>query len=730
MNSKVCCFNGRLIILLEAPKNYIFAHNHLVNRVSFRQTNNLYPNFIQKIANSLERVCKQYKVVSILYSEETIIMHNFINGTQKNITYYVYYTTMDDCLIDNVFYDELLEHLTTKVKMSYYVSQVFLQSLRHGFNKPDNRIDNIVAKHGIRTKPDNLGEIRRLVLNLTFEQKKKIEIFVSKNSTFDSILPNMLLLNVTNCIQQESLSIKHNASDSIIDTNSDYTNSISNGMARTISQTTTSSSTTTCSNEAGMDTNENNEFDYVYDENKNNNKYDDDDDDDDNDIGYKQSTLINTTCTDSDNMDTTTSQYEYNEQQQQQCKFRSYVSGIDFQHHYYYCSYGCVVIVEAVIQMSAFHNLILKNIISAFLVKDITVDQLHIYLYIDEKRFEQFSKMRIHGKILQYTIHNRYTIDTKQINIKYDIDFNVPTLFSAAPLVIAQAKNMKESFKSKVKLIQIYLIVCTDALNKILTNWNCTCKILRIITSPYEGNKNTYYHILVYINEHDTVFLYEYLPQIGMNNTPCHCTCNSNIDFNTRQLPHSQKLWQSRPCIEILFHTHFDWTIMQIHNDFMRRPGATNIFKLYDVYESDKVKIAHLLDTKVFKVAIENLTTFKFYTETGILYPFETSGHEELYIYTLIKMTRIIYRCIVMPLMKLEKMTSKCLLPSKFLLTYAFIDDPLTPTTSVRGPQSTRNLKSIENEDKLFDTKVINVTMLMNSFNLCGSESIENSIKY
>nr|QXE96919.1 hypothetical protein [Drosophila-associated salivary gland hypertrophy virus] len=168
---------------------------------------------------------------------------------------------------------------------------------------------------------------------------------------------------------------------------------------------------------------------------------------------------------------------------------------------------------------------------------------------------------------------------------------------------------------------------------------------------------------------------------------------------------------------------------MKIHNDFLRRPQALNIFKLYDIYETGKLKIAHLLDTKVFKTTIENMTTFKFYNETGLLYPFQTSGHEELYIYTLIKMTRIVYRCIVLPLTKLERLTSKNLLPSKYLLTYAFIDDPLTPTTSVRGPQSTRNLKSIESSDRMYDTKVINVTMLMNSFNLCGSESIENSIR-
>lgn len=168
--------------------------------------------------------------------------------------------------------------------------------------------------------------------------------------------------------------------------------------------------------------------------------------------------------------------------------------------------------------------------------------------------------------------------------------------------------------------------------------------------------------------------------------------------------------------------------MLKIHNDFVRRPRASNIFRLYDIYEGGKLKIAHLLESKVFKTTIENITTFKFYHETGLLYPFQASGHEELYIYTLIKMTRIVYRCIVLPLTKLEKLNAKQLLPSKYPLTYAFIDDPLTPTTSVRGPQSTRNLKSIESSERLFDTKVINVTMLMNSFNLCGSESVENSI--
>lgn len=661
MNHKVCCFNNRFLTLVEVPDSFKFV-NATVNHLSLRQTINLYPNFIQKIANELERLYKSYRIVAILYNTRMTMMNNFPNGVHKNITYYVYYTTMDDCVIDNVFYEELLNHLTDNLKMSYYVAQVFLQSLRHGFNKPDERISSIVSNYGLRTRHDDLDEIRRLVLNLSAEQKRKIEMFVAKNSTFDSILPNMLLLNVTNCIQQESLSIKH--ADAKNDT--------------TENEFASSSSLPACSSDG----------------------YENEDD-------------------------------EAPAQQQPQHiehKFRSYTPHMEFQQHFYYCSYGSVVIVDADMRMATFNSLILKNIVLAFLVAEKKVDQIHVYLYIDERKFDQFSKIHIHGKILQFRRHNNFVIDTRSLQISYSIDMSLPYLYSTAPLVIAHAlKSTKETFKSKVKAIQLYLIVCTRLLHKILGDWNCICKVLRIIASPYDSS--VFYHVLVFINDNDTDFLYEYLPAHGMDNSPCRCSASTQHQPPPIRLPHSQKLWQSRPCVEILFHTHFDWTLLKIHNDFMRRPAALNIFQLYDVYETGKSRIAHLLESKVFKATIDNLTTFKFFHETGLLYPFETSGHEELYIYTLIKMTRIVYRCFVLPLTKLDRLTSRKLLPSKFPLTYAFIDDPLTPTTSVRGPQSTRNLKSVESTERLFDTKVINVTMLMNSFNLCGSEDSQNAMQ-
>ena len=675
MNSKVCCFNNRFILLSEAPRTFQF-NKSTANRINFRQTINLYPNFIQNISKELEDICQEYNVVAILYKDETTIMNNFSNGAHKNITYYVYYTNMNDCIIDNVFYDELINHLTTNMKMTYYVAQVFLQSLRRGFNKPDPRIVKLIKKYNLPTCADQLEDIRNRILNMSLEKKKEIEINISKNSTYNSILPNMILLNVTNCIQQESLSIKHDASDA----KNDY-------QLPSTSVTNTASNVCDVNEEYTEKTNE---------ESENNDENDEEDF--------------------SKNLDPS------------QCKFKSYTKNSEFQQHYHYCSYGHVVIVEANMQMSTFNNLILKNLITAFLVKSYMVDQLHIFLYIDEKRFNQFSKVRIHGKILQYTIHNNFTINTENLNIYYNIDFNIPKLFSTAPLMISQTKNIKESFKTKVKNIQIYLIVCSNILHKILSDWNCICKILRIITSPYDGK--LFYHTLVYINENETDFLYEYLPNNGMDNNPCVCLNNIEINQKTiEKLPHSQKLWTSRPCVDILFHTHFDWTILKIHNDFLRRQNVHNIFELYDIYENGKSRIAQLLESKVFKTTIENMTTFKFFNETGLLYPFEKVGQEELYIYILLRMTRIVYRCMVVPLLKLERLTPKNLLPSKFMLTCAFIDDPLTPTTSVRGPQSTRNLKSIEVQDKMFDTRVINVTMLMNSFNLCGSESIENSIK-
>lgn len=672
MNSKVCCFNNRFILLTEAPRTFQFDKKS-VNRISFRQTINLYPNFIQKIAKDLEKLCQDYNIVAILYKDDTTMMNNFSNGVHKNITYYVYYTNMNDCIIDNVFYDELINHLTKNMKMTYYVAQVFLQSLRRGFNKTDPRIEKLIKKYNLPTSADQLGDIRNKILNMSMEKKKEIEINISKNSTYNSILPNMILLNVTNCIQQESLSIKHDATDAKNDYQLSSTSSNSGAIL---------CDDTECPLDKTIDEYENNEEDF------------------------------------SKNLDPN------------QSKFKSYTKNSEFQQHYHYCSYGHVIIVEANMQMSTFNNLILKNLISAFLIKSSLVDQLHIFLYIDEKRFSQFSKVRIHGKILQYTIRNSFTINTENLNICYNIDFNLPKLFSAAPLLISQTKNIKESFKIKVKTIQIYLIVCSKALHKILTDWNCICKILRVITSPYD--LKLFYHTIVFINENDTDFLYEYLPENGMDNKPCLCSIDNDVNIKKPtniNLPHSQKLWISRPCVDILFHTHFDWTILKIHNDFLRRPNANNIFNLYDIYETGKSRIAQLLESKVFKTTIENMTTFKFFNETGLLYPFEKVGQEELYIYILMRMTRIVYRCIVIPLLKLEKLTPKNLLPSKFMLSCAFIDDPLTPTTSVRGPQSTRNLKSIEVQDKMFDTRVINVTMLMNSFNLCGSESIENSIK-
>lgn len=765
MNFNVCCFNDRIIILLEAPSYFKFIRETDVNKISFNQSLNIFPNFFQYIANDLELLYRSCQVVAILYHIDTTMMNNFPNGTKKTITYYTYYTTMDDCIIDNIFYDELIHHLVGKMKMSAYVAQVFLQSLRQGFNKPDTRIDALVHNYNIQTHHDNLADIRRRVLNLSQEQKCCIETLVAKNSTFNAILPNMLLLNVTNCIQQESLSIKY--ADNKMDMNDieiHENNNISSPSSslskneKTKKQlkkrqihniiandtwhnniTETNKSKTKLTKQSGqniadktfeqlsrMDIDDDNA---ANDDNNNNNDYNAVNDD---------ITNLETTTTNVQSSTTTTTN---------KLNFQTYIKNMELQQHWYYCSYGNVVIVEAKILMSTFNNLIMKNIVLAFIVKSIEVDQLDIFLYIDKEKFNQFSKIHIRGKILQYKICNKnYYIDTKEIAISYNIDMKIPILYSTAPLVIANTKTLKETFRSKIKLIQMYLIVCEQSLHKILNDWKCICKILRTIISPY-NNQAVFHHILVYINDSDTDFLYSYLPEHGMNNQPCKCTIfssintaatdddddhemiNNNKNTDVTKLPHSQKLWYIRPCIEILFHTHFDWTMLKIHADFLRRPTATNIFQLYDIYEGGKLKIAQLLETKVFKATIENMTTFKFFNETNILYPFHASGHEELYIYTLIKMTRIVYRCIVLPLTKLEKFTTKNLLPSKYILTYAFIDDPLTPTTSVRGPQSTRNLKSIESLERKFDTKVINVTMLMNSFNLCGSESIENTIK-
>lgn len=673
MHFKVCSFNNTLIVLVEAPRHFAFTQPY-VNRLTLRQTFNLYPNFIQYIAVDLEKILQTYRVVSILYSLDSTKMNNFPNGSKQTITYYIYYTTLDDCIIDNVFYDELLTHLTKKLGMSYYVAQVFLQALRHGFNKPDKRIDSIVNEFKLKTQHDDLEEIRHLILNLSLEQKIKIETLVAKNSTFNSILPNMLLLNVTNCIQQESLSIKH--SDGKDDMEYEHI-AVSNGV-----------------NGSDIDNNNN------------------DDDDDDYDANEGDCTKMDIDLNKEINDDAK--------------RFKTYIPHTEFHQHNYYCSYGSVVIVEADIQLSVFHNLIIKNLIAAFWVKRMYVDQLHIYMYIDKSKFNLLSKIRICGKILQYKIHQiNYNIDLDQVPINYNIDMNVQQLYSTAPLVMANIKMLKDSFKTKLKVIQLYVVVCEQKLHKLMTEWRCICKIIRIITSPF--NKNTFYHTQIHIHEHDIDFIYRYLPNIGLDGTPCKCIANDKA--NTMLLPHSQKLWQMRSCIELLYHTHFDWTILKIHNDLVRRPNANNIFKLYDVYDSGKLRIAHLLETKVFKTAIENLTTFRLYNQTGLLFPFQTSGYEQLYTYTLIKMTRVVYRCIAMPLIKLERLSTKSLLPSKYILTYSFIDDPLTPTISVRGPQSTRNLKSIETSGKMFDTKVINVTMLMNSFNLCGSESNENKIK-
>lgn len=696
MNFKVSCFNDKFIILLEAPPSYKFD-KCTVNKITIRQTINLYPNFIQRISNDLEELYKRYKIIAILYRVETEIMSNFPNGVKKNITYYVYYTSMDDCMIDDVFYGELLEHLTDNLKMTYYVAQVFLQSLRNGFNKPDKRIKGIIEKYKLQTQSDNLQEIRNLVLNINFKQKSEIENFVAKNSTFNSILPNMLLLNITNCVQQESLSIKQSDSSGKTDNENEFSISSSSSLNQVPAS------------------------------NNDNDNDDDDGDGDDENINIS----INNDDEDEIIFETTMAQQQQQQQQQsdEHVKFKTYTKNTIFKQHFYYCSHGSVIIVDAYMEISTFNILIMKNVIQAFLVVNKTVNQINVFLYIDEKRFEQFSNIHIRGKILQFRVCNRFVLDPDTTTIRYDIDLNVPALFSSAPLVISNIKSIKETFKPKIKIIELYLIVCMESLHKILQDWNCICKVLRIVTSPY--HKNQFFHILIYINENDDNFIYKYLPNFnstGSSSCVCSTTKITEATTTTTVLPHSQKLWETRPCVEILFHTNFDWTIMKIHNDFLRRQNAKDIFKLYDIFETGKLRIAQLLESKVFKVTIENLTTFKFFNETGLLYPFETSGHEEMYIYTLIKMTRIVYRCLVLPLIKIKKLSAKALMPSKFPLTYAFIDDPLTPTTSVRGPQSTRNIKSVEDSERMFDTNVVNVTMLMNSFNLCGSESIENKI--
>lgn len=656
--------------MIEAPQSFSFSDSSPTNTVTLRQTFGIYPNFIQAIACDLEQVCQRYHVCAILYQMDATMISNFPNGVRKTITYHVYYTALDDCRIDNVFYDELLGHLTGTLRMSPYVSQVFLQSLRLGFNKPDARVDNLIERYGLHTQHDVLDEIRQLVLNLTQEQRRRIETIVAKNATFNAILPNMLLLNVTNCIQQESLSIKY---------------------ADTQDQKTLL--------DLGCDVSTSSTIDDDIEDN-------DDADDDDNAIEIGDIAAADNSSS--------------NDQ-----KFKRFMPEIDFNQHYYYCSYGgrSVVVVEANIQLGVFNTLILKNLIAFFLVLTMEVDQLHIVLYIEKSRFQQFSKTRILGKILQYRIRNSSFELSDELRIDYDIDMNVPRLYGTAPLVVANTRYIKDSFKSKIKATQMYLIVCGRALRRFMTDWSCICKILRILMSPYDGN--TFYHVLVYIHDADVHFLYDYLPKHGLDGEPCRCS-NADKARDLATLPHAQKLWLLRPCVELQFHTHFDWTILKISNDFARRPDAKNLFQLYDVFESGKLKIARLLDTKVFKSSIENLATYKFFSETGLLYPFQ---HEELYALTLVKMYRVVYRCILLPLTKLDKVTAKSLLPSKYQLTSAFIDDPLTPTTSVRGPQSARNLKSVENSDKMFDTKVINVTMLMNSYNLCGSESIENSIK-
>lgn len=681
MNYKVCCFNNRFLVLIEVPRTFVFRNKNTVNFTSLRQTTAcVYPNFVQKIAIDLERLAQQYNIVAILYKNESTIMNNFPNGAQNNITYYVYYTNLYDCMIDNVFYDELLTHLVRKVKMTPYAAQVFLHALRNGFNKPEPRIESLIDEHSLKTQPDSLDEIRQLVLNLRADQKDKIETLIAKNSTFNSILPNMLLLKVTNCTQQESLSIKHSSTSS-----------------------STSSAVPVVAQKQRMD-------------------LDGDDEDEDNEeMDYEDGSTTTTATT------TTAAPLAMDTLSEKIVSFDSECK--QFKQHYYYCSYGEVEIVEARIQMSTFNTLVLKNIIVAFVVKaKIDVDSIHCYLYVDVNKFKYFSKLRVQGKILQFKRHKRYTIDPLVTPLRYDIDFDERKIFfSSASIVIEHLKASKDAFKPKIKTIKMYLVVCENKLHRILSAWSCICKIIRVITSPF-NEQSVFYHVLLFVNEYDTDLLYDFLPDNGMDNTPCPCHDNVSVRSNIK-LPHAQKLWLARPCIEMLFHTHFDWTILKIQSDFQRRPDCVDIFRLYDIFESGKTKIAKLLDAQVFKVTIENLTTFKFYNETGLLYPFEASGHEELYVYTLLKMTRIVYRCILLPLTKLERLTAKNLIPSKYPLTYAFIDDPLTPTTSVRGPQSTRNLKSVEDSERMFDTKVINVTMLMNSFNLCGSEDIENTIK-
>lgn len=670
---RLCVFQQRYIYLFQSFEENIFVNNF--NTISFRHSE-FHPNFIAQIAPVLQQQINIGRPIrALLFYKDSTLLHTFDNGMSSRIMYYAYATNEAELAIDNFIFDELRTYLKSTNTMSDFILDVFLATIHNGFIQPDERVENILSKVNLPAEHDNIERLRNAILSMPHSKLVSIGNMISKNASFGSMLPNMLLMTETNCAQQESLSIKYDSSSS-----------------KSKDQTTQAVTPT---------------------------KYDDDMDevtskDDDDDYDEEEEVCGDATVE----------------------NFHTYSMdvGFEFKNNHYYCSYHGVqlFVVETTITQTLLRILIQKNFVIAYRVIWSKLDAVCVWLYVNEEKSKQFINMKYKRELIQFTrIEHEDVADASLLQYRYDSSMSAGgNLYSAAILKVKLFTIPKDSFNMKNKLVEIYVVVCPQLLQRILLNWHCIAKIVRTVTCPIR--KINFLHVILYVDStsvSEMQLLTDFLPKNGEM-----CRCAWDEEENTRMYKHAEQLWLTRPCSQIMFHTYFHWIIERINQQLQQRlqtqPDGVNLFQLYDINETDeRGRIANLLEHRTFKVAIKNMVTFRFYHSSGSLYPIDTERHE-LYILTTMKVTRIIYKCVVKNILKLDKFTPKTIVSSKFTFHNTTADDPLTPAVSERAPQYMRNIVNTRNPSQSYSTNVINVCMLMNSYNLCGSEAVENEIKF
>ncbi|AMB48718.1 nucleocapsid protein [Glossina pallidipes salivary gland hypertrophy virus] len=616
-------------------------------KLMIRKTNAIAANIYDSMVMywvQIEKIPIEY-LHCIIYSSKNKLLSSFSNGQQEEINMIAYYWSNSE----QIRLNEILVNakpILLKKGMPADCVDIYLQSLSHGLMGKNENVEKLKEKYNLtNVKADDISILKSRLENLSDTQINRICASIYKTKVNQTIMPNALLFNESNRVQQQSLSIKKS---SFINDNDD------------------------------------NNFENYH------------------------------IVRNGDNLD------------------------INLQvHHAYVATSNKFYIVQMCINMQRLEMLILKNLIVAIKFITIELPYYYVQLLINSDFFFEFSLLNNKGVIYQFVIIDNNFI-RPNIYFYNDFNLNCKEWQSIIPLQLKKMSLTKETLTGNTTRIEIYGIFCKRILCKLMNNYDVIVFIKRIIRYPLNENI-CFYHAILYIDKRNLIILSEFLPYEGM--ISCN-QCEQFANENVTTITHA--IWTTRLCCEILYHTYFDWIYAALQDELInwqeKYPDkkCSNLCELFaEDYSDHQLRIAHLIKKPIFQIYLKNIINFKYIRGYNDLYP---TNSEDILSYVLItmKMHANLTRDLIIPLLEIndeKKFTSTLMRNNIFKIKMTEFDGnndgPLLSATSVRSCERMRNaVPNKDNNGGLWQTNIVNLSMLLNNYPLSANDSYNNCINY